>query len=160
MATHTLQPPEWIDAAPIRFECSVEIAAPPEAVWARIADHRTWPEWFTAVDSVDIVGASEGVGGGRRVTSGKVVFDEEFTAWDVGEHFAFAVIASKLPILESLAESVVIEPTATGSRVVYRQGLQAKRGFGVLLGLLWKRAAKQLEPSLANLKQQLETSTA
>jgi carbon monoxide dehydrogenase subunit G len=159
MTTHTLQPPEWIDAAPIRVERSIEIAAPPAAVWARIADHRTWPEWFTAVDSVDVLGAPEGVGGGRRVTVGKLTLDEEFTAWDVDEHFAFSVIASKLPILESLAESVRIVPTAGGSRVVYRQGVQAKRGFGTVLGLMWKRAARQLQPSLANLKQQLEPPT-
>jgi len=153
MPTHTLQSPEWIDAAPIRVERTVEIEAPPEAVWARIADHATWPEWFTALDSVVILGSPTGVGGGRRVTAKKLTIDEEFTAWDENEHFAFAVVRSKLPILESMAESIRIEPTADGCRVVYRQGLQAKRGFGKALGVMWKQSEKQLETALQNLKR-------
>ncbi|RLE19079.1 MAG: hypothetical protein DRJ50_12525 [Actinobacteria bacterium] len=158
MPTHTLQPPEWIDAAPTRVERSVEIAAPPEAVWARIVDHKTWPEWFTAIDSIVILGSPTGVGGGRRVTATKMSLDEEFTAWDENEHFAFAVVKSKLPILESLAESVRIEPTEEGSRVTYRQGLQAKRGFGKALDVMWKPSTKKLEEALQNLKNLIEST--
>jgi len=158
MPTHTLQSPEWIDAAPIRVERTVEIAASREVVWARIADHATWPEWFTALDSVVILGSPTGVGGGRRVTATKLTIDEEFTAWDENEHFAFAVVRSKLPILESMAESVRIEPTDEGCRVVYRQGLQAKRGFGKALALMWKRSEKQLENALQNLKRIAEVA--
>jgi uncharacterized protein YndB with AHSA1/START domain len=158
MPTHTLQPPEWIDAAPIRVERMVEIAAPPEVVWEWISDHKKWPEWFTALDSVVVLGSPEGVGGGRRVTVKKMALDEEFTAWDENEHFAFAIVRSKLPILESMAESVRIEPTDTGSRVIYRQGLQAKRGFGKALDVMWKQNAKQLDLALQNLKQLVEQS--
>ena len=43
MPTHPVQPPEWIDSAPIRVERSIDIAARPEAVWAVIADHVNWP---------------------------------------------------------------------------------------------------------------------
>jgi len=156
MPTHTLQPPEWIDAAPIRVERTIDIAASPESVWDRIADHATWPEWFTALDSVVILGSPTGVGGGRRVTATKLTIDEEFTAWDENEHFAFAVVRSKLPVLESMAESVRIESTDEGCRVVYRQGLQAKRGFGKALALMWKQSEKQLETALQNLKRVAE----
>jgi hypothetical protein len=55
-----------------------------------------------------------------------------------------------------MAESVRIEPTETGSRVVYRQGLQAKRGFGKALDVMWKQNAKQLDIALQNLKQLVE----
>ena len=158
MPTHTLQSPEWIDAAPIRVERTIDIAAPPEAVWARIADHATWPEWFTALDSVVILGSPTGVGGGRRVTTMKMTLDEEFTAWDENEHFAFAIVRSMLPILDLMAESVRIEPTDDGCRVVYRQGLQAKRGFGKALGVMWKRSEKQLEAALQNLKRLTEAA--
>jgi uncharacterized protein YndB with AHSA1/START domain len=156
MPVHTLQPPEWIDAAPIRVERTIEISAPPEAVWERISDHPSWPEWFTALDSVVVLGSPTGVGGGRRVTVKKLPLDEEFTAWDENEHFAFAIVRSKLPILESMAESVRIEPTDTGSRVIYRQGLQARRGFGKALDVMWKQNAKQLDLALQNLKQLVE----
>ena len=56
MPKHPVQPPEWIDAAPIIVREEIEIAAPPSAVWARIADHETWPEWFTALDRVERIG--------------------------------------------------------------------------------------------------------
>jgi hypothetical protein len=157
MPAHTIQPPEWIDAAPIRVERTVEIEAPSAAVWARIADHTTWPEWFTALDSIVILGSPTGVGGGRRATAMKMSLDEEFTAWDENEHFAFAVVRSKLPILESMAESVRIEPNDNGCRVVYRQGLQAKRGFGKALGVTWKSNTKKLDEALGNLKRLVES---
>ncbi|MGB0114656.1 MAG: SRPBCC family protein [Ilumatobacteraceae bacterium] len=156
MPTHPVQPPEWIDSAPIRVERTVDIAAPPSAVWAVITDHERWPEWFTAIESAEVTLGAEGVGGGRRVTVKKLPLEEQFTVWDEDEHFAFAVIGSKIPILDTLAESVRIEATEAGCRVNYRQGLQARRGFGKVLELMWKPAAKGLDEALVNLKVRVE----
>ena len=164
MPSHPIQPPEWIDSAPIRVERSIDIAAPPEAVWALIADHVNWPKWFTSLERVEVTGAPTGVGGQRRVTVSRISIDEQFTAWDDNEHFAFAVVATKVPFLDTMAESVRIEPTAAtdlmadGCRVNYRQGLQAKRGMGFLLELAWRPAAKQLTAALENLKSLAESS--
>jgi Polyketide cyclase / dehydrase and lipid transport len=157
MAGLPVNPPEWIDAAPICVERSIDIAAAPHVVWGRIADHLTWPEWFTALDSVRITGASSGVGGGRRVTANRVSMDEEFTVWDEDAHFAFAVTGTKLPILAAMAESVRLEPIGEGCRVTYRQGLQGRRGFGRVLDAIWKRqGAPALDDALANLKRLCE----
>jgi uncharacterized protein YndB with AHSA1/START domain len=158
MPSHPVQPPEWIDSAPIRVERTVDIAAPPAVVWGLIADHVGWPKWFTTLDAVEVLGAGSGVGGGRRVTVKKLALDEEFTAWDEDQHFAFAVVKSKIPILDTMAESVQIEATDGGCRVDYRQGLQAKRGMGKALELMWKPAAKGLEEALANLKRLAESA--
>jgi len=158
MPSHPVQPPEWIDSAPIRVERSIDIAAPPAAVWAVIADHVNWPKWFTSLDRVEVTGAPTGVGGGRRVTVSRISIDEKFTVWDENEHFAFAVVATKMPFLDTMAESVRIEPTEGGCRVNYRQGLQAKRGLGFLLELAWKPAAKQLTSALENLKALAEST--
>src|SRR6478609_3841576 len=79
MPTHPVQPPEWIDSAPIRVERTVDIAAPPSVVWGLIADHVGWPKWFTTLDAVEVLGAGSGVGGGRRVTVKKLPLEEEFT---------------------------------------------------------------------------------
>ena len=156
MATHPVQPPEWIDSAPIRVERSIDIAASPDVVWTVIADHEHWPEWFTSLDSVEVTAGATGVGGGRRVTVKKLPLEEEFTVWDENEHFAFAVVGSKIPFLATLAESVRIEATAAGCRVNYRQGLQARRGFNKVLELMWKPAAKGLGEALANLQARSE----
>jgi uncharacterized protein YndB with AHSA1/START domain len=159
MPSHPVRPPEWIDSAPIKVERTVDIAASPAVVWRFIADHVAWPTWFTAIDNVEVLGSPTGVGGGRRVTVKKLALVEEFTAWDENEHFAFAVITSKIPILDTMAESVRIEPTGAGCRVNYRQGLQAKRGMGKALELMWKPAAKGLDEALANLKRLAEATS-
>jgi uncharacterized protein YndB with AHSA1/START domain len=158
MPSHPVQPPEWIDSAPIRVERTVDISASPDVVWSFIADHTDWPRWFTAIETVEVVGSPTGVGGGRRVTVKKLPLDEEFTVWDVNEHFAFAVVKSKIPILDTMAESVRIEATDGGCRIIYRQGLQAKRGMGKALELMWKPATKGLEEALGNLKRLAESA--
>lgn len=159
MPKHRVEPPEWIDTAPILVVESVEIAAAPSKVWEHIADHHSWPEWFAALDRVEALGEPTGVGGGRRVIVGRLPIDEEFTAWDVDEHFAFAVIASKIPILDTLAESVRLEPTDRGTRVTYRQGVRGRAGFGWAMRLLWKRPARQLAVALDALRMRVETGS-
>lgn len=156
MAKHPVQPPEWIDSAPVRVSETIDIDATPAEVWRHIADHVSWPEWFESLDRVDITGMPTGVGGQRRVTVRRMPIDEIFTAWDENEHFAFAVVGTKLPFLSTIAESVRIEPTETGCRVVYRQGMQGRRGCGRVIGLLGSRMSSQLQEALANLKARVE----
>ena len=152
MPTHPVQPPEWIDAAPMINEESVEIDVAPSVVWGHVADHERWPEWFTDLDEVVVTGEATGVGGGRRVTISRVTIDEEFTAWDTDKRFAFAIVRSPIPFLSTVAESVEIEPTDDGCRVTYRQGLQARRGFGRVLSVATRRMPGQLRAALGNLK--------
>ena len=156
MATHEVQPPEWIDGAPITVTASVDIAATPSQVWAHIADHESWPEWFAPLERVEPLGSSSGVGGGRRIIVRKRPIDEVFTAWDDDRHFAFSVTESKLPMLRSLAESVRLEPIDSGTRVTYRQGLEGRPGFGWLMRLIWKQPAKQLPEALEQLRRRVE----
>jgi uncharacterized protein YndB with AHSA1/START domain len=150
-------PPEWIAGAPTVVERTVEIGAPPESVWQHIADHERWPEWFAALAKVEVTGEGAGVGGRRRVTlKGAPGVDEVITAWDENEHFAFAVVATKIPVLAGMAESVRLEPTDDGCRVIYRQGLEPRRGCGWLMGPLSKRMSTQLAAGLAALKTRAE----
>lgn len=159
MPKHRVQPPEWIDDAPIRVTESVDIAAPPRGVWAHIADHESWPEWFTALERVERFGSGEGVGSGRRVIVMRLPIDEEFTAWDVDEHFAFGVTATKIVTLQALAESVRLESIDGGTRVTYRQGVQGRPGLGWAMRLLWRRPARQLADALGNLRVRVESET-
>ena len=159
MPKHPVEPPEWIDTAPITVTETVDIAASPAVVWSLVADHESWPEWFTALDEVVPLGAATGVGGGRRVFAGRVRIDEEFTAWDEEEHFAFAVIESGVPILHALAESVRLEPSDVGTLVTYRQGVQGRAGFGWLMAQAWKRPARDLAAALVQLRLRAESIT-
>jgi Polyketide cyclase / dehydrase and lipid transport len=160
MPQHPVKPPNWIDSAPIVVSEQIEIDAAPDVVWAHIIDHASWPTWFSQLDEVQPLGTPSGVGGGRRVIVGKLPLDEEFTAWDENEHFAFAVVASKLPILAALAESVRLEAVGDDRCLVtYRQGVEGRRGCGWLMTQVWKRAAKGLPGALVNLKQRVESET-
>jgi len=157
MPKHPVRAPDWIDAAPITVTESVDIAASPAVVWSLIADHGSWPEWFTAIDRVEPLGAPTGVGGGRQVFAGRVRIDEEFTAWDVDRHFAFAVVDSNLPILHALAESVRLEPSDVGTLVTYRQGVRGRTGFGWAMVLAWKKPARDLVAALGELRNRAES---
>lgn len=157
MAAHPVQPPEWIDSAPVRVSETIDIDATPAEVWRHIADHVSWPEWFETLDRVDITGMPTGVGGRRRVTVRRMPVDEIFTAWDENEHFAFAVVGTKVPFLSTMAESVRIESTDTGCRVVYRLGLQGRSGFGRVIGLVGGQMSGQLQRALGNLKARAES---
>lgn len=160
MPKHPIRPPEWIDSAPILVDESIEIDATPAEVWAHIADHASWPEWFEALDEVQPGELPTGVGGTRRVIVKPLPIDEEFTAWDEGEHFAFAIVGSKIPMLAAGAESVRLEPIDDGRcRVTYRQGIQGRTGLGWLMALAWKPAAKGLPIALTALKRRIESGT-
>ena len=161
MTTHPVQPPEWIDSAPTLVEQSIDIAASPDDVWVHIADHERWPEWFDALKSVDVVGtgpdAGTGIGGQRRVRLKGPRVDEEFTAWKPGEQFAFAITATKMPVLHTMAEEVRLEAIDGGCRVTYRQGIEMRKGFGWLGKPMAGQLAKQLGAALISLKSRSES---
>ena len=37
---------DWIERAPVSFSGSVTTTASPQAVFAILADHERWPDWF------------------------------------------------------------------------------------------------------------------
>jgi ribosome-associated toxin RatA of RatAB toxin-antitoxin module len=105
---------EWAATAPIRAQGSARSKASAEAVWAVLADHARWPEWFPNVKAVEILGPAEGVGARRRVKIPGASVDEEFIAWEPGELFAFTAVTAKPGIFRSLVEHCRIEPTDDG----------------------------------------------
>ncbi|MEM9042619.1 MAG: SRPBCC family protein [Actinomycetota bacterium] len=157
MPTHPVRPLEWIDSAPIVVDRSVVIAAPPGAVWPHIADHESWPEWFTDLDRVERVGSGEGVGSGRTVFVGRISIEEEFTAWEPDAVFAFALTKTPLPFLESMAEAVELSGDDERCTVRYRQAIETKRFLGFLGNLAAKRIEGQLTSALKNLQRRVET---
>ncbi len=147
----THRDPDWIAVAPVRVEVSRTIVAPPSAVWAHIADHEGWTEWFTELRRVRVTGEPTGVGGRRDVTLGPITIKEVFTAWEPDAQFAFTVVEGP-PTLASIAESVTLAPTDTGCTVTYRQGFEARRFAGwTLAPLRWQmeRAVRKALDRLA-----------
>lgn len=126
----TSRPLDWIDRAPVRLSATRRIQAPVADVWGRVADHESWPEWWSGLQQVEPGARATGVGGTRRVhLAGKVTIEEEFLAWEEQRRFAFAVTHMKPRMLRSLVEDVVLDPVEDGvTDVTYTQGWDPKGG--------------------------------
>lgn len=150
MADLPVHQPDWIASAPMQNVQERRIAASCDAVWARIADHETWPEWYTVLSRVRVTGEPTGVGGRREVTSTGLTFGEVFTVWQPNEQFAFAVVRFN-PSLAGMAESVELRADDDGCVVTYRQGIEPARGFGWLWKLFLPRLRRELTRALDRL---------
>ena len=93
-------------------------SAPPADVFAVLADHEHWPEWFPGIRRVTVLGPAEGVGARRRVGVGAFQVDEEFIAWEPGVRFAFTGVAATRRIARSLVEDCRLEPGPSGGTTI------------------------------------------
>jgi uncharacterized protein YndB with AHSA1/START domain len=83
-----------------RFETSVRVARPVDAVFAYVADPMNFPQWNSAVERVE---ATSGVGVGarhrmhRQLPTGAAVNELETTAWDAPREFAIRTTSGPTP---------------------------------------------------------------
>lgn len=147
----TPQPLSWIDEAPLTVRATRRIHAPVEAVWARIADHESWPEWFDSLGAVEPGDPPTGVGGHRTVSVGPVRIGEEFLAWEENRRFAFCVTHMKPRTAWSLVEDVQLEPIGDdATTITYTQGWDPLGGRPVM-ALMRRTLPGQLEKALGEL---------
>jgi hypothetical protein len=104
----------WIERAHVHIEVRRSTSASPEAVFAVLADHERWPEWFAGVKEVTVLGPAEGVGARRRVAVPGMVVDEEFIAWDVGRRWSFTGTSAKPALFRSLVEDCRLTARSDG----------------------------------------------
>jgi len=109
---------EWIDIAPIRIAARAESDAPPGDVFAVLADHNRWPEWFPAVRKVMVLGAAAGVGARRRVAITGATVDEEFIVWEPGVRWSFTGVAARPRFTKSLIEDCVLDELESGGTAI------------------------------------------
>ncbi|MEZ5246853.1 MAG: SRPBCC family protein [Acidimicrobiales bacterium] len=154
MGQLTKKPPEWIHAAPFQASATREIDATPDEVFAALADHERWPEWFTSIIRVERFGdLHEGVGSNRRVfINARVAVDEEFNVWEPGERWGFVVLSATVPGLKSMTELVTIADLGDGrSSVTYKMGIEGKFPLSLLLKGATGQMNKNLGAALDNL---------
>lgn len=151
------RPDAWIERAPERTTAAREIAASPQEIWAVLADHGSWPEWFEAVKGVTVTGAASGVGAERRVSLPGLQIDEEITVWDVGERYAFTATAMSRAIFKSLAERITLEDlSGERTRVAYTQAFDPSWWFRVPFKLVRRRFERDLRDALNGLAARVE----
>ena len=154
MATLQTQPPAWIHSAPVQVSATREIAATADEVFAALADHETWPEWFRSIQKVERFGdLTEGLGSHRRVFINKrVVIDEEFIVWEPGKEWGFTIVSSTVGGLKSMNELVTIQEIGPDRvRVTYKMGIAPKPVLAPLLRIAKRGLVKNLENALEGL---------
>jgi carbon monoxide dehydrogenase subunit G len=104
MATVVPRTLDWISHAPVRAHGQSTSTAPPDAVFAVLADHAGWVEWFPNVKRVDVLGPASGVGARRRVKIPMVTVEEEFIAWEPGVRWTFTATSTSPAWTRSLIE--------------------------------------------------------
>lgn len=154
MAALTPRPIDWIDRAPIQIEARSESGASPEDVFAVLADHERWPEWFPSVKAVTVIGAASGVGARRRVSVPGLTVDEEFIVWEPGVRWTFTGLAAKPGILRSLIEDCRLEPLPSGgTSICYTMYLEPPKVMVPLVRLAAPQIKRNNTRALANLAE-------
>ncbi len=145
MADLVRQTLDWIEAAPLKIRGTSVASASPEAVFAVLANHEAWPQWFPGLKRVDVLGPAAGVGARRRVKLPMTTVDEEFIAWEPGVRFAFTGTAASPRFTSSLVEDCRLEPTADGGTAIGYTMYLAPAGPA---GFLIKAAAGRVRSNL------------
>ena len=108
--------------APQRTRCA-RLRAPkasPDAVFAVLADHERWPDWFPVITKTVVLGEQrEGVGTRRLTNIPGGSIEEVILAWDPGRRFAFTATAVHPAIVHALVDDCRIEPVQSSTRVTY-----------------------------------------
>jgi uncharacterized protein YndB with AHSA1/START domain len=148
---------DWIDRAPVALAATGTTTADPEAVFAVLADHERWPEWFPNVKRVDVMGPAEGVGARRRVHVPGLVVEEEFIVWDPGQRWSFTGTAAKPGIVRSIVEDCRLTATATGGTdISYTMYLEPRGVFGPLTRVGGGMVRSSIRRALAGLAARAE----
>lgn len=145
---------DWIEIAPIRVVATAESSASPAAVFAVLADHERWPEWFPGLRKVTVLGAATGVGARRRVALRGATVDEEFIVWEPGNRWSFTGIAATPRFTKSLVEDCqLVAREAGGTAITYTMYLDPPAALRPLVNALTGRIAANTNRAMRNLAQ-------
>ena len=159
MATLRQQTMDWARTAPFQASGHARSTAPPEVVFAVLAEHDRWPEWFPNVKEVTVLGSAEGVGARRRVRVPGLTVDEEFIEWEPGRRFAFTGTDAKPAVFTSLVEHCALEPTDDGGTDITWTMCAAPRPVvGLLMKVAKGQVGKVLQRGMAGLAARAESA--
>lgn len=121
----------FIERAPLQFINTVDLDAPPEAVFAGLRETDAWLRWFPDMKSAVWEG-EPGAGTDRIVKVGAIEIKEHFVIWKEPSQMAFYVSETSLPFAKRMVENYTIEETSTGSRFTYSVGMQLRFPLSVV----------------------------
>lgn len=144
-----------------RVRATTTIEAPPERVWATLADLGSISRWNPGVRSSEVTSGARSGEGARRHCElpGGRYLDERATDWREGESFRIRIVDSNLP-LKSSSVRFAIEPAGDGTRVTVEPEYELRGGrLGRLLDRVVVRRlyVRGFRDLLAGLKYHVET---
>ncbi len=152
---------DWIDRAPVSAIGTAVSSAPPDAVFAVLADHVRWPEWFPNVRKVEVIGPASGVGARRRVHIPGAFVEEEFIVWEPGVRWSFTGTGARPGFLRALVEDCRLEPTPSGgTSISYGMHFAVPRGLARLAPLSVGPLRKNLTKAMGRLATRAESPPA
>jgi uncharacterized protein YndB with AHSA1/START domain len=137
------------------YEVTAHSSAPPEKVFALLADSAGWSDWAGPMVvrswwEREGSPAPGGVGAIRRLGLGKASSREEIVEYDAPRHLAYTWL-TKFPVRDYRAD-VHVQPDASGTRIVWTgsfrpalpgAGPVMRRLLGVTVGGFAKRLAAE-----------------
>jgi uncharacterized protein YndB with AHSA1/START domain len=115
----------------LEIEVQARSAAPPERVWALLADARSWTRWAGFDEAHVEVG--QGVGEVRRYRRGRVTGRDRVTNLEPPRRFAYEFL-SGLPVRNYRADVTLTPASDAGTHIRWRSRFAAKiPGTGWLL---------------------------
>ena len=108
---------EFFDDAPVVLRDAIDIARPAPEVWAELTSDRPLA-WCRILDEVTWTSPRPfGVGTTRtaKALRGATILHERFFRWEEGRRKSFYVLESSAPLVRSLAEDYLVEPTSETS---------------------------------------------
>jgi len=117
------------------FELTLEIAAPPAAVFDFVADFTTMPSWYSAVQRVRLIEGSGGIGTRyevyRELPGGAARNEVTITTYSPGEEVTFTSVTGPTPFVYRYR----VQPRGAGTRLEL-QGSISPAGLPAPAGLL------------------------
>lgn len=141
---------------------SVDIDAPPAAVWPYLVEPELTKQWFTALKEFTWTSEPGGVGSTfhwlEEANGRQYNIDFVTTEWEPNEVFAYEM--TKGDFFKSYDERWEIEATATGSRFTFNDHIEFPYGpIGKMIGWFAARTAAETgQDILAGLKRMVEES--
>ncbi|MEU2234411.1 SRPBCC family protein [Streptomyces vietnamensis] len=144
---------DFTTSAPVRLAFTVDLAAPPAAVYRSVAvEVGSLPSWFTAVTSA----VPTGDGAGRTIRlRGGIAFEETILASEPDLRYAYRVDTTNAPGVTAMAEEWLLSPTGTGTRLRWTMAVDGAAPFRFALrlaapgvGFSFRDAARRLDRRL------------
>jgi hypothetical protein len=140
IAPHPVSPVDdsFFETAPLVIPATVELDAPPAAVWEALGSDEMW-SWLPVLDRLRWLTPRPLTQGAVRVLRIARLFtvEEHFYRWEEERRATFHVVSATRPLLDALAEDFVLEPTPTGgTRLTWTMALAPKPAVPGWLGKL------------------------